>query len=99
MADHPDLRFPDANKQYPFVNTGMDMFGPFYIEDDREGIQMYYVCLFTCLVNGAVQLEVLHDLLKDCVHMAIRIFVSRRVYPDLIVSDNCKNFIGVNQAM
>ncbi|XP_075253151.1 uncharacterized protein LOC142344951 [Convolutriloba macropyga] len=31
MADLPEFRFPDANKQYPFVNTGMDMFGPFYI--------------------------------------------------------------------
>ena len=33
MADLPEFRFPDANKQYPFVNTGMDMFGPFCLED------------------------------------------------------------------
>ena len=41
MADLPEFRFPDVNKQYPFVNTGMDMFGPFYIEDKREGTQMH----------------------------------------------------------
>ena len=31
--------------------------------------------------------------------MTIRRFVSRRGYPDLIVSDNGKNFIGAKQAM
>ncbi|XP_075248397.1 uncharacterized protein LOC142341355 [Convolutriloba macropyga] len=99
MADLPEFRFPDANKQYPFVNTGMDMFGPFFIEDKREGTQMHYVCLFTCLVTRAVHLEVCHDLSTDCLLMTIRRFVSRRGYPDLIVSDNGKNFIGANQAM
>ncbi|XP_075248453.1 uncharacterized protein LOC142341410 [Convolutriloba macropyga] len=54
MADLPEFRFPVVNKQYPFVNTGMDMFGPFYIEDRREGTQMQYVCLFKCLVTRAV---------------------------------------------
>ena len=99
MADLPEFRFPDANKQYPFVNTGMDMFGPFYIEDKREGTQMNYVCLFTCLVTRAVHLEVHNDLSTDCRLMTIRRFVSRRGYPDLIVSDNCKNFLWANQAM
>ena len=99
MADLPDFRFPDAYKQYPFVNTGMDMFGPFYIEDKREVTQMHYVCLFTCLVTRAVHLEVCHDLSTDSLLMTIRRFVSRRGYPDLIVSDNGKNFIGAKQAM
>ena len=60
---------------------------------------MHYVCLFTCLVTRAVHLEVCHDLSTDCLLMTIRRFVSRRGYPDLIVSDNGKNFIGANQAM
>ena len=99
MADLPEFRFPDAIKQYPFVNTGMDMFGPFYIEDKREGTQMHYVCLFTCLVTRAVHLEVCQDLSTECLLMTIRRFVSRRGYPDLIVSGNGKNFIGANQPM
>ena len=99
LADLPEFRFPDINKQLPFVNTGMDMFGPFYIEDKKEGTQMHYVCWFTCLVNRVVHLEVYNDLSTDCLLMAIRRFVSRRGYPDLIVSDNGKNFIGANQAM
>ena len=99
MAHLPEFRFPDVNKQYPFVNIGMDMFGPFYIEDKREGTQMHYVCLLTCLVTRAVHLEVCHDLSTDCLPMTIRRFVSPPGYPDLIVSDNGKNFIGANKAM
>ncbi|XP_075243735.1 uncharacterized protein LOC142337986 [Convolutriloba macropyga] len=60
---------------------------------------MHYVCLFTCLYNRAVHLEVCHDLSTDCLLMTIRRFVSRRGYPDLIVSDKSKNFIRANQAM
>ena len=34
-----------------------------------------------------------------CLLMTIHRFVSRRGYPDLIVSDNGKNFLGANQAI
>ncbi|XP_075250856.1 uncharacterized protein LOC142343055 [Convolutriloba macropyga] len=74
------------------------MFGPFYIEDKREDTQMHYVCLFTCLVTRAGHLDVCH-LSTDCLLMAISRFVSRRGYPDLIVSDNGKNFVAANQAL
>ena len=33
ITDLPEFTFPDVNKLYPFVNTGMDIFGPFCIED------------------------------------------------------------------
>ena len=99
IADLPVFRFPDVNKQHSFVNTGMDMFGPFYIEDKRKGTPMHYVGLFTCLIIRAVHLEVCPDRSTDCLLMTIRRFISRRGYPDLIVSDNGKNFIGANQAM
>ena len=62
MANLSEFRFSDVNKQYPFINTGMDMFGPFYFEDKREGTQMHSVCLFTCLVLRAVHLEVCYGL-------------------------------------
>ena len=57
------------------------------------------VCLITCMVTRAVLLEMCHDLSTDCLLMTIPRFVLRRGYPDLIVSDNGKNFIGANQAM
>ena len=95
----PDFRFPDVNKQYPCVNTGMDMFGSFFIGYKREGTQMYYVCFFTCLVTRTVLLELCRDLSTDCLLMIFRRSVSRRGYPDLIVTDNGKNLVGAIQAM
>ena len=99
MAPLPKFRFPEHSKLYPFVNNGMDMFGPFHIENSRTQTELNYVCMFTCLVTRAVHLEVCEDLSTDCLLMAIRRFVSRRGYPDVIVSDNGKNFVGANQAM
>ena len=55
--------------------------------------------MFFCLVTRAVHLEVCEDLSTDCLLMAIRRFVSRRGYLDVIVSDNRRNFVGANQAM
>ncbi|XP_075250926.1 uncharacterized protein LOC142343123 [Convolutriloba macropyga] len=77
----------------------MDMFGPFHIEKSRTQTELNYVCMFTCLVKRAVHLKVCEDLSTDCLLMAIRRFVSRRGYPDVIVSDNGKNVVGANQAM
>ncbi|XP_075246014.1 uncharacterized protein LOC142339679 [Convolutriloba macropyga] len=95
----PKFRFPEYTKIYPFVNTGMDMFGPFHIEKSRTQTELNYVCIFTFLVTRAVHLEVCEDISTDCLLTAIRRFVSGRGYPDVIVSDNGNNFVGANQAM
>ncbi|XP_075253285.1 uncharacterized protein LOC142345086 [Convolutriloba macropyga] len=73
MANLPDFRFSDVNKQYLFGNTGID--------------------------TGTIHREVCYRLSTDSLLMIIRRFVSRRGYPDLIVTDNGKNFIGANQVM
>ena len=49
MVDLTDVRFLDVNKQYPFVNREVDMFGPFYIVDKRKDTQVYSLCLFIYL--------------------------------------------------
>ncbi|XP_075247461.1 uncharacterized protein LOC142340655 [Convolutriloba macropyga] len=69
------------------------------IEDKREGTQMHYVYLLTCLVTRAVHLEVCHDLSADCLLKTICRFVSRPGYHDFIVIYNGKNFIGAKQAI
>ena len=81
-----------------FVNTGMDIIGSFYIEDEKPDTQMHYLCLFTWLVARAVHLDVCHDLSTDCLLVAIHGFVSRR-WSDLIVTDNGENFTWTNPAM
>ena len=58
------------------------------------------LCLhFYFLGYSSSTLEVCEDLSTDCLQMAIRRFVSRWGYPDVIDSDNGKNFVGANQAM
>ena len=99
MADMPEFRNTDVNKQYPFFITGMDIIRTFYIEEKREGTQMHCACLFICLVTRAIHAEVCHDLTTNCLLMAIHRFVKRCGHSDLIVSDNCKIFIEFNRAL
>ena len=99
MAPLPIFLFLEHSKLFPFVNTWIDMFGPFHIERSRTQTELNYVCVFTCLLTRAVHLEDCEDLSTDCLLMAIRRFVSWWQYPDVIVSDNQKNFAGANQAM
>ena len=57
MAPLPACLFPTDSTQYPFANSGVDVFGPFYIEDAKGQIEKHYGLIFTCLVTRCVQLE------------------------------------------
>ena len=69
MSDLPPFRFADAEKQYPFINVGLEYFGPFYIEDNSRKLEKQYICFFTCLVTRAVHLEVCHSLDTDSYYL------------------------------
>ena len=92
MSILPHFQIADAKKQYPFINVGLFYFGHFYIEYNTRKPEKQYVCIFTCVVTRAVHLEACHSLETDSRLLAIRRFVSRRRYPDIIISDNGKNF-------
>ena len=49
-------------------------------------LKKQYICIFTCLVTRAVHLEVCHSL-------------SRRGYPEIIISDNVTNFTASKKVM
>ena len=51
-----------------------------------------YECLFTCLVIGAVHIEVVHSLDTDGFINALRRFINLRGCPTTIYSDNGTNF-------
>ena len=51
MAPLPVCRFPRDSTQYPFANSGVDFFGPFYIEDAKVQIENHYGLIFTRLVT------------------------------------------------
>ena len=42
MAPLPAFRFPTEETKFPFANTGLDFFGPFYIEDKQGKIEKHY---------------------------------------------------------
>ena len=62
IAPLPACRFPTDSTQYPFANSGVDLFGPFYIEDAKGQIKKLYSLIFTCLVTRCVDLESCPDL-------------------------------------
>ena len=39
MAQLPSFRFAEAEKQYPFLNVGLDFFGPFFIEHRNRKLE------------------------------------------------------------
>ena len=99
LAPLPSFRFPIAKTQFPFANSGVDFFGPFYIEDSKGIIEKHYGLIFTCMVTRAFHLETCPDLNTDTFLNAFRRFCSRQCQPQLLYSDNEKTFIGASEEL
>ena len=99
MAPLPSFRFPTAETQFPFANSGVDFFGPFYIEDSKCIMEKHYGQIFTCIVTRAVHLETCPDLNIDTFLNALRRFYSRRCQPQHLYSDNEKIFVGASEEL
>ena len=101
MAPLPVYRFPDtlSLSQFPFANTGIDFFGPFYIEDTKDKLTKYYDLIFTCMVRRAAHLESCPELNTDTFINALRRLASQRCQQKLILSDNGKTFVGANEEL
>ena len=99
MAPLPVCRFPDTLSQFPFANTGIDFFGPFYIEDTKDKLTKYYGLIFTCMVTRAAHLESCPDLNTNTFLNALRRFASQRCQPKIVLSDNGKTFVGANEEL
>lgn len=102
MADLPASRIRPAR---PFRSVGVDMAGPFNIKLSRRIIMSTrsrsaldldlkgYVVVFVCMVTRAVHLDAVMELSADAFLAAFQRFVARRGNPQLICSDNGKNFV------
>ena len=99
MTQLPECRFPAENKQFTFANCGLDFFGPFYIEEEKDMLQKQYSLIFTCLVSRAVHLETCPDLNTDTFLNAYRRFTSRRCHPADLYSDNGKTLFGAKEEL
>jgi len=91
MADLPSERV-EAGKP-PFIDIGLDCFGPFLIRQGRSHVKRYG-CIFTCLSSRAIHLEVLSGMDTDNFINGLRRFMARRGQPLTIRCDNGTNFVG-----
>ncbi|KAI3365427.1 hypothetical protein L3Q82_010513 [Scortum barcoo] len=96
MADLPmDRVTPDHP---PFINVGVDFFGPFEVKCGRKTVKRYGV-IFACLNIRAVHLEVAYSLdTHSCIN-AIRRFIARRGQVKLMRSDNGTNLVRAEQEL
>lgn len=79
----------------PFTFTGVDLFGPLFVIENRKTLKRWAM-LFTCLTVRAVHIEVVHALSTDACILGIRRFMSIRGCPRQIYSDNGSNFRGAS---
>ena len=91
MADLPPDRVNPAGPA--FTAVGVDYFGPFMVKRGR-GQEKRYGCLFTCLKTRAIHIEVAHSLDTSSFLQAFERFAARRGFPQLIRSDNGRNFVA-----
>ena len=99
MAPLPVFRFPSAATQFPFFNSGVNFFGPYYKEDTKGNLDKHYGLIFTCLVTRVVHLESCPDLNTGNFLNAFRRFTSRRCQPELLYSDNGMTFVGASEEL
>ena len=96
MADLPPDRVTRGGAA--FANTGLDYFGPMTVKVGRRN-EKRYGCLFTCLQTRAVHVEVAHSLDTQSFLMALERFITRRGLPEIIRSDNGRNFVAGNREL
>ena len=83
-----------VNPSPPFSHTGMDFAGPFTLKKGHTRklvLIKAYACVFMCFATKAAHLEVVSDLTTEAFLAALKRFVSRRVCPTNLYSDNGYN--------
>ncbi|CAC5389764.1 unnamed protein product [Mytilus coruscus] len=87
----PPLPKKRVNESAPFIYTGVDYFGPIFVKSDT-GSKKVWVCLYTCLVVGAIHLELMQDMSAEKFLLGFRRFIARWGNPKQIISDNGSQF-------
>ena len=68
LGQIPNLRV--ANGFPAFSNTAIDMFGPVQIKIGCKTLKEAQVIIFTCMISGAIHLELVSDKMSDAFLMA-----------------------------
>ncbi|XP_055622824.1 uncharacterized protein LOC129766326 [Toxorhynchites rutilus septentrionalis] len=95
------LPAPRVNESPAFTHTGVDLCGPFeVIMSSRSKSKITaYACIFICFATKAVHLEVVEDQSAAAFISALLRFTSVRGVPEVIYSDNGRNFIGASREL
>ena len=90
----PPLPLSRMTEGQAFQVTGVDYAGPLFIRgaNKSDPAVKAYICLFTRASVRAVHLEVVENMTTDAFIRAFRRFVSRRGFPERLISDNAKTF-------
>jgi hypothetical protein len=95
-----DLPSPRVVATRPFLHTGVDFGGPFFIKESlRRSSRSWkaYMCLFVCLPTKAIHLELVSNLTSDAFIAALERFISRRGLCTDMYSDCGSNFVGASR--
>ncbi|XP_072763743.1 uncharacterized protein [Anoplolepis gracilipes] len=99
IGDLPSVR---VNVCRPFLNTGVDYCGLFFVRDRiRKNSKKYkaYIAMFICMVTKAVHIELVEDLTTESFLAALKRLIARRGKVKNIYSDNGKNFVGAERIL
>jgi len=94
MSDVPSCRFKMTRA---FVNTGVDLAGPFLCKESKRRNAKIYKCwlvMFVCLCTRAVYIDIVSELSTAAFLSSLDRFISRRGVPSTIYSDLGTNFVG-----
>ncbi|KAL7739552.1 hypothetical protein ACLKA6_008678 [Drosophila palustris] len=96
MAPVPVARM--ASFKRPFTFTGIDYFGPIFVNVGRHKEKRWGV-IFTCMTLRAVHFEIAYSLDTSSCIMCLRNFMARRGTPAEIYSDNGTNLRSTEKAL
>ncbi|KAM8711560.1 hypothetical protein ACLKA7_012128 [Drosophila subpalustris] len=96
MAPVPVARM--ASFKRPFTFTGIDYFGPIFVNVGRHKEKRWGV-IFTCMTLRAVHFEIAYSLDTSSCIMCLRNFMARRGTPAEIFSDNGTNLRSTEKAL
>lgn len=85
-----------------FSVTGVDYAGPIHLKSSNRKNTSFiksYVCLFVCFCTKAIHLELVSSLSTEAFLASLQRFVSRRGIPNIMYSDNAKNFVGAKNQL
>ena len=93
-----DLPFDRLEATPPFLNIGIDIFGPFFIHDgirtrSNKATKKIWAIIFVCLPSRAVHLEALPSMDTSSFRNALSRFMAIRGHCKIIRSDQGSNFI------